>query len=297
MSNWVAIDWGTTNFRAFLLDELSIVDEYVSNHGIKNIENEDFEKILKKNLSKWINKYEQLDIFICGMIGSRQGWIEVPYIKCPCRINNLITKRPFVRDKKLKIHIVSGISQDSPNDLMRGEETILSGFIIDNPNYCGSICIPGTHSKWVQVNSQKIVKFSTFLTGEMFEILCKHSILRHDLRNNNFCRKSFLEGINAMQNFPNELLKKLFHLRARSILQSQISNNIFSLLSGYIIGLELSGSKLYWENKNLVLIGSNYLNNIYEIALKHKVKSLKKIDSSFITIKGLNFIRNLHEKK
>ena len=67
MSNWVAIDWGTTNFRAFLLDELSIVDEYVSNHGIKNIENEDFEKILKKNLSKWINKYEQLDIFICGM--------------------------------------------------------------------------------------------------------------------------------------------------------------------------------------------------------------------------------------
>ena len=119
MSNWVAIDWGTTNFRAFLLDELSIVDEYVSNHGIKNIENEDFEKILKNNLSKWINKYEQLEIFICGMIGSRQGWIEVPYVKCPCRINNLITKRPFVRDKKLKIHIVSGISQDSPNDLMR----------------------------------------------------------------------------------------------------------------------------------------------------------------------------------
>ena len=86
------------------------------------------------------------------------------------------------------------MSQSKPADVMRGEETQISGYLAQNPNFNGSICLPGTHTKWVQISAGEIVSFRTFMTGELFNIISKHSILRHSV-DEGWDEKAFLESV------------------------------------------------------------------------------------------------------
>ena len=130
-----------------------------------------------KAIEPWLDNKYKIEVLASGMIGSKQGWIEVPYKKTPCNLNNIKFIFPSVRDNRFSIKIFSGISQSNNPDVMRGEETQIAGFLYDDPNFNGSICLPGTHSKWVQIENGNIVNFKTFMTGELFEIISKKSFL------------------------------------------------------------------------------------------------------------------------
>ena len=167
MNLWVALDWGTSNFRAYLMDNNNVIDQVSTQEGMKFIDQNEFEKILIKNIDAWNNKFDIKVIIASGMVGAKQGWIEVPYINSPCDIRNINFKTLNILDN-VNVHILSGISQSNPSDVMRGEETQIAGFLQNEINFDGSICLPGTHSKWVNLNSYNIQKFTTFLTGELY---------------------------------------------------------------------------------------------------------------------------------
>ena len=288
---WIAIDWGTSNFRAYLMKNDEVLDKISSNDGMKFVKKNHFENILIKNISKWLPSNEVIEILASGMVGAKQGWIEVPYTETPCSVMKLKVLSPKVNNKKIKIYILSGVSQNNPEDVMRGEETQLAGYFLDNPNFSGSICLPGTHSKWVNVKNYKILNFNTYLTGELYEIIKNHSVLKHSLETQEIYEKKLIQGVEKILKNPNNLSNVLFQLRAKDLLNNQSSVEANSLLSGYFLGLELLGSKVYWFEKDVILIGSDFLNRHYELCLKNKVNSIKKFTSSDMTLKGLNYFK------
>ena len=225
------------------------------------------------------------------MVGSKQGWIEAPYQKTPCNLNNIEFISPSVKDNRFSLKIFSGISQDNTPDVMRGEETQIAGFLYDNPNFNGSICLPGTHSKWVNLNSYDIKKFTSFLTGELYEIVKKYSILKHSLNTTRLEDEIVKSAANLIIENPSFISNKLFEIRAENLLKNsnQTSNN--SKLVGYLLGIELSGSKTYWEDKDLVIIGSSNLNKYYELILNGRSKSIQLFNSNDMVLNGLSFFK------
>ena len=290
MNLWVALDWGTSNFRAYLMDNNNVIDQVSTQEGMKFIDQNEFEKILIKNIDAWNNKFDIKVIIASGMVGAKQGWIEVPYINSPCDIRNVNFKTFKILDDA-NIHILSGVSQFNPSDVMRGEETQIAGFLLNNVDFNGSICLPGTHSKWVNMNSYNIQEFTTFLTGELYEIVKKYSILNHSLNTTELDDEIVKSSAKLVIENPSFISNKLFEIRADNLLKNsnQTSNN--SKLVGYLLGIELSGSRTYWEDKDLVIIGSSNLNKYYELILNGRSNSIRLFNSSDMALNGLSFYK------
>jgi len=290
MQPWVALDWGTSNFRAYLMDNNHVIDQVSTQEGMKFVGQNEFEKTLIKNIDAWNNKFDIKVVIASGMVGAKQGWIEVPYINSPCDIRNLNFKTLKIFDD-VNIHILSGLSQYNPSDVMRGEETQIAGFLLDNVDFNGSICLPGTHSKWVNMNSYNIQEFTTFLTGELYEIVKKYSILNHSLNTTELDDEIVKSSAKLIIENPSFISNKLFEIRADNLLKNsnQTSNN--SKLVGYLLGIELSGSRTYWEDKDLVIIGSSNLNKYYELILNGRSNSIRLFNSSEMALNGLSFYK------
>ena len=290
MNHWVALDWGTSNFRAYLMENNNVIDQVSTQEGMKFVDQKEFENTLVKNITPWKKKFDINIVIASGMVGAKQGWIEVPYIKSPCNIRNLNFKTINILDD-INVHILSGVSQSNPSDVMRGEETQIAGFLLNNIDFNGSICLPGTHSKWVNLNSYDIKKFTSFLTGELYEIVKKYSILKHSLNTTRLEDEIVKSAANLIIENPSFISNKLFEIRAENLLKNsnQTSNN--SKLVGYLLGIELSGSKTYWEDKDLVIIGSSNLNKYYELILNGRSKSIQLFNSNDMVLNGLSFFK------
>ena len=291
MNLWVALDWGTSNFRAYLMDNNHVIDHVSTQEGMKFVDQNEFKKTLIKNIDAWNNKFDIKVVIASGMVGAKQGWIEVPYINSPCDIRNVNFKTLKILDDA-NIHILSGVSQFNPSDVMRGEETQIAGFLLNNVDFNGSICLPGTHSKWVNMNSYNIQEFTTFLTGELYEIVKKYSILNHSLNTTELDDEIVKSSAKLIIENPSFISNKLFEIRADNLLKNsnQTSNN--SKLVGYLLGIELSGSRTYWEDKDLVIIGSSNLNKYYELILNGRSNSIRLFNSSDMALNGLSFYKN-----
>ncbi len=272
------------------MDNNNVIDQVSTQEGMKFIDQNEFEKILIKNIDAWNNKFDIKVIIASGMVGAKQGWIEVPYINSPCDIRNVNFKTFKILDDA-NIHILSGVSQFNPSDVMRGEETQIAGFLLNNVDFNGSICLPGTHSKWVNMNSYNIQEFTTFLTGELYEIVKKYSILNHSLNTTELDDEIVKSSAKLIIENPSFISNKLFEIRADNLLKNsnQTSNN--SKLVGYLLGIELSGSRTYWEDKDLVIIGSSNLNKYYELILNGRSNSIRLFNSSDMALNGLSFYK------
>jgi len=233
-----------------------------------------------------------IEILASGMVGSKQGWMEAPYQKTPCNLNNIEFISPNVRDKRFSFKIFSGISQINEPDVMRGEETQIAGFLYDNPNFSGSICLPGSHSKWVKIENGNIINFKTFMTGELFEIISKNSILIHSVTSNKILKNELNKGVNEILKNPEIFGNALFQLRADDLINSRGSEIYKSKLSGYLLGLEFLGSLEFWKKKDVVLIGNADLIELYEYILHNKVNSIKNFLSKDMVLKGLKNFKN-----
>ena len=272
------------------MDNNHVIDHVSTQEGMKFVDQNEFKKTLIKNIDAWNNKFDIKVVIASGMVGAKQGWIEVPYINSPCDIRNLNFKSLKILDD-VKIHILSGVSQFNPSDVMRGEETQIAGFLLNNVDFNGSICLPGTHSKWVNMNSYNIQEFTTFLTGELYEIVKKYSILNHTLNTTELDDEIVKSSAKLIIENPSFISNKLFEIRADNLLKNsnQTSNN--SKLVGYLLGIELSGSRTYWEDKDLVIIGSSNLNKYYELILNGRSNSIRLFNSSDMALNGLSFYK------
>ncbi|MEZ5935744.1 MAG: 2-dehydro-3-deoxygalactonokinase, partial [Alphaproteobacteria bacterium] len=270
----IGVDWGTSSCRAFLIDAAGrIIDRTANDQGILRVRNGAFAESLDGLIGAW--RRPGLPVILSGMIGSRQGWIEAPYLPVPATFEAIaqgLLRHPEDGD----IHIVPGLAQDLPNqapDVMRGEETQIVGAVGAKPAR-RLLVMPGTHSKWVLVEDRRIVWFATFMTGELFAVLKDHSILgRLMTPEGGEEHAAFKQGLDAHRSLPGDLLQQLFSARTLGLFERLPGNALATYLSGLLIGHEIAEALGNLEaapgQAPILVIGSSGLAERYRAALAH----------------------------
>lgn len=292
-ADWIAVDWGTSNLRVWVMDRSGAVIETVSSdRGMGTLGAEGFEPVLREMIADWVPDAGQLPVIACGMVGARQGWVEAPYVATPCTAPGLSAaiKAP-VQDARLDVRILPGVKQASPPDVMRGEETQIAGFLAAMPDFDGVLCLPGTHTKWVHISAREIVSFRTFMTGELFALLSRDSVLRFSVAGDGWDNAAFLEAVDDAMSSPQRVSARLFSLRAASLLEDTDPAVSRARLSGYLMGLEISGAKDYWLGRDIALIGAPGLTALYRDALAAQGAAPAQIDGADIALAGLKAAR------
>lgn len=256
-----------------------------SSDGMAGLKPEAFEPALLSLISDWLGP-KPTRVVACGMVGAKQGWVEAPYAAVP---TTPLAPPVLVATKNsaISVHIIPGLKQPTPADVMRGEETQIAGFLALNPGWDGVICMPGTHSKWVLVSAGEVVNFQTFMTGELFATLSQHTVLRHSIAATGWDEAAFLKAVEDAISKPERMAARLFSLRADDLLNSQPKSVARSRLSGLLIGAELAASRPYWLGQNIAIIGADKTSDIYCSALSRQGAPATIADATRMTLAGL----------
>ena len=283
--DWIAVDWGTTHLRVWAMSASgTVLAQAGSNEGMGSLARDGFEPALLDLVDGWIES--RTPIIACGMVGSRQGWVEAPYATAPCPALPTGWTRPEVTDDRLDVRVIPGIKQTSPADVMRGEETQIAGFLALNPNWDGVVCLPGTHTKWVHVSADEVVSFQTCMTGDLFSALSGHTVLRHSI-SEDWSDAGFAEGLEDGLSRPDRLAARLFSIRAEGLVGDMTKGRARGRLSGLLIGAELAASKPYWLGQQIAVIGEGALSRLYVEALSAQAVPATQVNAERATLAGL----------
>ncbi|MEQ6250691.1 2-dehydro-3-deoxygalactonokinase [Sulfitobacter sp. HNIBRBA3233] len=291
MTVWIAADWGNSHLRAWLMDGDAPRESMVSQDGARGLTREGFEPALLRLVEPHLPAGTPVDVIACGAVGAREGWCEVPYRKLPAvppGFDGAITAP--VRDARLAVHLLAGVSQDSPAAVMRGEETQIAGFLAANPGWDGVICLPGTHSVWAHISAGEIVSFRSFLTGELFALISQQSVLRHTMAGHTGqegAESVFLEAMSDAMSRPERVAADLFSLRAGALLHGLDPAEARARLSGMLIGQELAAARPYWLGQRVAIIGTDGLSARYGAALATQGVVAETAEAGATTLRGL----------
>ncbi len=288
-------DWGTSNFRLRLVStkDQSVVAELNEDCGAKVVsqapiagtpEESPFASILLRSVDQLCqkagNSEAAMQVVVSGMASSSIGWVELPYAQLPFFLDgsSAVTKSIFLKthqERELSVLLVSGVQ--SEDDVMRGEETEVVGLFSQDGVHSLSpeswLILPGTHSKHICIDEGKIVAFRTFLTGELFDLLCRHSILSQSVSLTSVSLEgekevSFCEGLKAAQDIG--LSSGLFRVRTNTLLKQVTAERNTAFLSGLLIGCEILGSPAMQTTDSshpICVDGRTHLSVLYEKAL------------------------------
>lgn len=299
--DWVAVDWGTSNLRAWGIGPgVAVAFEKSSPKGMGKLTREEFPGALAELLDgvTAANTGAPLDVLICGMAGARQGWLEAPYLEAPTDLRGLLdgAVRPAMPGGRIAAAILPGVCQKAGADnVMRGEETQLLGLAALTPGFSGIVCMPGTHSKWAQLSGTRIERFSTAMTGEIFEVLRTHSVLRHSLNGDidgPGRADGFAAGAAAGLEHPEQLLGTLFQVRAGSLLSGRQPDWCAGYLSGLLVGTEIGSNRHLIGTQAVPLIGSPALCALYAQVLSMIGARGEPRDATEIVLAGLKAARS-----
>ena len=270
---FIAIDWGTTSARAYAVDASGAVT--ATRHaplGVQQIQGADFAQALDQLLGDWATL--EIPRFAAGMIGSRQGWIEAPYVDCPATLDVLAQHVVWTPERELAI--VPGLlyrDESGVPDVMRGEETQIAGMLDDAGDDFIAV-LPGTHSKWVHVQRGRVAAFQTFMTGEAFAVLMEHSILGRlaaRVANDAAGSEAFAAGV-AYGSAQAGLLHATFGARTLALTGALAAHDVPGWLSGCLIGNEIAAARGWLAQRAATIdvvrvIGSSALVGRYATAL------------------------------
>ncbi len=285
-ADWIAVDWGTTHLRAWAMVGDMARAEASSADGMGKLDRDGFEPALLRLIEPWLGQ-GRTRVIACGMAGARQGWFEAPYVAVPANPALLVPVTVPARDPRLNVQIVPGLKQLKPADVMRGEETQIAGFLSQTPDFDGILCLPGTHCKWAHISAQEVVSFQTAMTGELFDMLAKTSVLRHSIGPEDGDEDAFAEAVSDIISRPERLAQRLFGLRAENVLQNLSPTTARARLSGYLIGAELAATKPYWLGRVVAVAGTPTLANAYARALATQGAQAQIHDAAPLTRAGL----------
>lgn len=268
-TEWIAVDWGTTNLRAFAMGRDGVLAQASSEDGMGRLDRDGFEPALLRLVGPWLTEGAVTEVVACGMVGSRQGWHEAPYRAVPCApLDPASLVVAPTRDPRIRVRLVPGLKQASPADVMRGEETQIAGALALLPGFDGVVCLPGTHSKWAHLSAGEVVSFQTYMTGEMFALLSQASVLRHGMQGDGWDDAAFDAGVSDALSRPERVGAKLFGLRAEGLISGLPAGAARARLSGLLIGMELAGARPYWLGQAVAIVGSEGISASYARALK-----------------------------
>ena len=279
----LAIDWGTTSLRAYRLDPQGrIVDSRFAPAGILAIENGKFADALEQHAGDWLDAGET-PVVMSGMIGSRQGWLEVPYAACPAGLDEIAAGMRKVAWDRGEVWIAPGVScrdEAGVPDVIRGEETQILGSLDRLGAGPHTICLPGTHSKWVEVENGRITQFSTHMTGEAFAVFKAHSILGRMMKDGVTDQDAFANGVRRSAD-AGGMLHHLFGVRSRGLFGELQDTSSASYLSGLLIGHEIHAARP--ARGTVHLLCTPQLAEVYRQALVAVGLQSSTLDSNAVT--------------
>lgn len=288
---FVAVDWGTSSFRGWLMAaDGHVLVETRGPEGMLHCATSGFAPVLADHLAR-LGASQDLPVLICGMAGARQGWIEAPYLHTPTRLDALHDGAQRVATPG-DVRILPGLAQADATapDVMRGEETQLLG--VTEPDFTGLVCIPGTHSKWILIENGSVASFTTYMTGELFSVIARHSILKHAIdpdAGSPAANEAFRDGLQRALDRRSALPTSLFSVRAAQLLGLQQQADGAARLSGLLIGTEIADAHArYGKDKDEVrLIGAGALGELYAAALAQAGFTTTIVDAEHASRSGL----------
>ncbi|EOV9699877.1 2-dehydro-3-deoxygalactonokinase [Cronobacter sakazakii] len=263
-SRYIAIDWGSTNLRAWLYQSEQCMESRQSEAGVTRLNGRTPEAVLAQVTEGW--RDDATPVVMAGMVGSNAGWKIAPYLPCPARFADIGSQLTTVAER---VFIIPGlcVSRDDNRNVMRGEETQLLGAceLAPAPLYI----MPGTHCKWVQADAQQVNDFRTVMTGELHHLLLTHSLIGAGLPEQQPSADAFNAGLEqgAETDAP---LTRLFEVRAAHVLGSLAREHVAEFLSGLLIGNEVASQLRHWQpdsKQPLTLVASSSLASRYQRAL------------------------------
>jgi len=301
---FIAGDWGTSQLRLYLCDAANNVLETRVARGAAAARGE-HEKVLDGEIAAWENSCGALHVVLCGMIGSSIGWVQAPYLPAPADPRGLAAACVSLRAGRVRI--VPGVScrnRLAAPDVMRGEETQILGALVLDPRLCVGrhlFCMPGTHTKWVVVRDGAITEFLTAPTGEIFDLLSKHSVMVRDGADeramNDMAFDAALQRVSTQPGV--ELLHRIFEVRSRRLLSELPADDAASYMSGLLIGSDVAGAARLFADEtrgNTVhLIAAPGLVHAYSKALRAFGLTPGVIDGGSASIAGLGEIFRLSQ--
>ena len=289
----VAVDWGTSSLRGALLDaEGRVLAEQSHPRGILTVPTGGFPAIFDSLFGEWMAP-PGTRCLIAGMAGSKQGWVEAPY--CPCPAGTTEVGARILAIEPGRIAIVPGLSDmhDGVPDVMRGEEVQIFGAMALTGLRDGLFVLPGTHNKWARVSQGRVSGFRTFMTGEFYALLSRHSILARTVdAAAPLDEAAFLQGVTQADNGQG-LLHNAFGARTLSLFDRMPAGELASYLSGVLIGEELRTQSVHAAGE-LVLIGTPALTQRYGLALRAAGIQARTLGAE-ATWAGLHALHTTHQ--
>jgi 2-dehydro-3-deoxygalactonokinase len=289
---FIAVDWGTTNRRAYLIDKSGKqTDKFEDGKGVLSVQAGGFPAAVKEIRDRLGNK----PLLLAGMIGSNRGWKEAPYVPCPASIDDLSKSLVWAGDREA---IVSGVSYigNGRADVMRGEEVqLLGGVAAGAVAREGLVCHPGTHNKWALLRHGNIHIFGTVMTGELFSLLKEHSILADLLHGPVELDDAFKRGVrHALER--ETLPADLFGIRAGVLLGQSKKEDAPSYTSGLLIGTDVRIGLTWPLSASITVIGRPELTRLYVAAIAEAGREAVELDGEQCFLAGIHEIAKRIDK-
>ena len=298
---FVAIDWGSSNFRAYRVGSSGeVLDRLASADGVANLERAGMASAVDTVVSRWTPAAQAL--FCCGMIGSSVGWTELPYLDCPIDPEEVARRMTSISIGGHVLRVSPGLtcrSVDGFPDVIRGEEVLCLGVIRREERLRkgrGLLCLPGTHTKWVAIRDGAVRSFSTSLVGELYEALSTSSLLQHHLKGDAKVSEAFRRGVDYGAS-GGGLMRFLFSVRSRSVVGELAYEDGASFASGILIGNDIRDAMDVYSDlagaSPLVLVGEAGLCELYRAALAHLGRDATVTPAEVACIEGFTFIHDV----
>ena len=290
---YVAVDWGTSSFRLWLIDRAGEVRaERRSGEGMLAAAKTGFAAVLQSHLAA-VGAPVHLPVLVCGMAGAKTGWVEAGYVDTPAPLAAILKQAMRVPGEARDIRILPGIAQRdaAAPDVMRGEETQLLGALGLDAAGEAMVCMPGTHSKWVRVKDGIVERFSTFMTGELFSVVSRETILSLAVAGADEAEDvaSFKAAVKAAYAAPAFAANLLFGARSRQLLFGGTPAEARETLSGTLIGVELAaGLSGAVPQAGVTLIAAGRLAMLYRLAFEALSVTATPIDADEAARRGLS---------
>ncbi len=291
----IAVDWGTSNRRAWALGpDGEILQQRADDKGLLAHPDRRFADSLELFLADWLKKAPGVPVIMAGMVGSRMGWIEVPYVPVPIRLTDLanhLAKAGEIAGSAC--WIVPGVNMDDDvqPEVMRGEECQMLGALLRENIQSAMFVTPGTHSKWARVIDGRMTTYRTYITGELFDLLCKSGTLSQVMIGSQDNAEAFARGVAASADA--ELLNRVFSVRTFGLFGKMPGADLRSYLSGLLVGTEMRDAVKAWPDAaraNLICIGSAAMIARYQTVAAELGLRLAGIDNDQILPAALHWI-------
>ena len=261
-SRYIAIDWGSTNLRAWLYQGAECLESRQSEAGVTRLNGKSPQAVLAEITHGW--RDEKTPVVMAGMVGSNVGWKVAPYLPVPAFFSAIGEQLTAVGDN---VWIIPGlcVSRDDNHNVMRGEETQLLGARELSPS--SVYVMPGTHCKWVRADAQQIHDFRTVMTGELHHLLLRHSLVGAGLPEQEPSSTAFTSGLERGLATP-AILPQLFEVRAAHVLGNLLREQVSEFLSGLLIGAEVASMAEYVIDHQVTIVAGKALSGRYQQALE-----------------------------